>query len=343
MLADDRNVGRVERLFQLRKAPMIGTLEPHLLAPVADAMRPRVFRRGEALVREGERPTASHYLIEGRLHVERAGRLLGHAEAGSALGGMGILARLPAPVTASAESDVLTLELDADTLFDLLEDHFDIIRHLLREVTGRIIDAWRRLPGTSPPFRAERPIGIVGTRDLDLVERIFFLRSVTPFQHASINALAELGRSLWEVHFEPGEPLWSEGEPARHVVLLVSGAAACSARDGFTLNARPGTSLGALEAIAGRHRWYDAEVTAPLTGLSGEVEVLFDVFEDNLDMALHFLAAMSRWMLTLSESFAETAPEQLGTVGGLDLTPFDPSAEEADGVAAAQNVKPPLK
>src|SRR6185436_7560453 len=135
MLADDRIVGSVERVFHLKKAPMTGTLPPHLLAALAEATRPRVFRKGEMLMREGERVAANYFVIEGRLALWRGGRLLDRAEPGAAIGALGILANTPSPIDASAEIDTLTLELDADTCFDLLEDHFGILRHFLREIT----------------------------------------------------------------------------------------------------------------------------------------------------------------------------------------------------------------
>jgi len=164
-----------------------------------------------------------------------------------------------------------------------------------------------------------------GLRDLDLVERIFQLRNFATFDRASINALAELARSLSEVHLSPGERLWSEGEPARHVVLVLAGQAEGSSQAGFRVQAERGASLGALEAIAGRPRWYEARVTSPLTGLTGEIEVLFDVFEDNLEMALGFLTAMSRWWLSLSERLTDG----LGGASSLDVNRVGPAEEPA--------------
>jgi CRP-like cAMP-binding protein len=307
MLADDRIVGSVERVFHLKKAPMTGTLPPHLLAALAEATRPRVFRKGETLMREGERVAANYFVIEGRLALWRGGRLLDRAEPGAAIGALGILANTPSPIDASAEIDTLTLELDADTCFDLLEDHFGILRHFLREITARIIEGWRRVaPGTPTALPRIVPRAVPqATRDLDLVERMFYLRQVAPFGQSSIDALAEMARALHEVHFEPGARLWSEGEDARHVVLVVAGRVECASRDGFLLDAGPGAPLGSLESMAGVPRWYTADVTAPLTGLSAEIEVLFDVLEDNSDMALSQLRTMSEWLLALTQQLAE--------------------------------------
>lgn len=317
MLAEDRNVGSIERVLHLKKAPIVGTLPPQLLALLADATRPRVFRKGQALLCEGAPVSASYFVIEGRLMLERGGRVIDHGEPGAAIGALGILAQAPSPVSASALVDTLTLELDADTCFELLEDHYGILRHFLREIAARIIEGWRRLPPGSPPAlpRIVPKAAPDTSRDLDLVERMFYLRQVVPFARSSINALAELARALTEVHFEPGARLWSEGEAARHVVLVVAGHAACASRDGFALQAGPGTPLGALEAVAGVPRWYTAEVALPLTGLSAEIEVLFDVFEDNHDMALSHLKTMSEWALALTRQRAERSLLELQAPG----------------------------
>ena len=309
MLGEARVVGSVERVFHLKKAPITGTLPPRLLATLADATRPRVFRQGELLLREGERVRANYFVVEGRLLLSRGGRPLDRAEPGASIGALGILADAPSPITVTAEVDSLTLELDADTCFDLLEDHFGMLRHFLREITARIVEGWRRLPPGTPPAtpRMATPALPPAARDLDLVERMFALRQVASFGQASINALAELARAMTEVHFEPGARLWLEGEEARHVVLVVSGRAECRSNDGFVLKAGPGVPLGALEAIAGLPRWYAPVAATPLLGLSADIEVLLDVLEDNPDMALGQLGVMSQWLLAITQQLAEAA------------------------------------
>ena len=325
MLTDDRAVGSLERMLHLRKAPIIGTLPANDLAVVAEAARPRVFRAGDVLLREDERVASATFIVEGRVRLERGGQRIGVIESGSGLGGIGMLARSSAVWTAVAETDTLVLELDADSFLDLLEDHFEILRHFLRETCRQVIGYWRALPAGTPPLvKGLRTAEARSVKNLDLVERIFFLRQVTPFGSASINALAELARGFSEVQFQPGQRLWEEGDPARQVMLVVDGTARCEARDGFTLRAGPGVPLGALESVAGLPRWYDVVVTDPLTVLSGEIEMLFDVFEDNLDMALQFQSAMSRWALALAQQVTELAPRRLAELSGAAAAPVRP-------------------
>lgn len=331
MLAEDRHVGSVERQLHLRKSPLVGTLHPQLLTVLAEAARPRVFRKGQTLLVEGGPVDAARFLVEGRVHLERGGVVFGHGEAGTSLGEVGMIARAPASLTATAETDVLVLELDTETCVDLLEDHFGILRHFLRVICGRIIDDWQRLPPGTPPLITQAPLQRLGNlRDLDLVDRIFHLRQFSTFSRAGISALAELSRSLTEIHLEPGVPLWSEGESARHVILVLAGEAQGRGRNGFQVEAGPGAALGAIEALAGRDRWYDARVTSTLVALTSDIEVLFDVFEDNLDMALGFLTAIGRWYLALGDQLAPPDPDGSGrALPGSDVSRIDPSVETA--------------
>jgi len=328
MLAEDRQVGSLERLIQLRKAPIVGSLRPELLSTLAEALRLRTLRQGELLFVEGAPIGAAQFLVEGRLHLERGGRTVGHAGAGTALGEVGVVARAPALVTATAETDALTLELVADAFLDLVEDHFGILRHYLREVCGRIIDDWKRFPRRETPHvMPESRQPSEGLRDLDLVERIFQIRQQPLFRRARINALADLSRTVSEVHLGEGDHLWAEDEPARYVMLLLAGEARGRSRAGFELLAGPGWALGAVESIAGRPRWYEAQVTRPLVALTAEIEVLFDVFEDNPDLALSFLSAISRMSLQLSAELVEAASEPLVDGAALDVSRIGPAAE----------------
>ena len=140
---------------------------------------------------------------------------------------------------------------------------------------------------------------------LDLVQRMLFLRDSLPFIRTSASALADLARILVELRFEPGTVLWRRGEPARQVQLLVDGRVSCSAPiEGFGLQPEPGYPLGGLDAVAGVPRWYDAVCEGPVVTLSGDVEALFDLFEDNPRVALVYLAQIAGTHLDALELIA---------------------------------------
>jgi CRP-like cAMP-binding protein len=134
------------------------------------------------------------------------------------------------------------------------------------------------------------------------------LRQSPPFARASVNALAELSRAMSEVHFDPGTTIWSEGDPAGWMFIVLEGTLDCATAAGHTFRLGPGAPAGSLESTADMPRWYTAVVHTPVIGLHGQVEELLDVFEDNFEMAADFLAVLSKWLMDALE--AASAPEE---------------------------------
>jgi thiamine biosynthesis protein ThiC len=63
--------------------------------------------------------------------------------------------------------------------------------------------------------------------------------------------------------------------------------------------------LGGLEALGDVPRWYQAVTETPLVALAGDVDTLLDVFEDNMEMGMDYLAILAQWMLDIYERRAE--------------------------------------
>lgn len=299
-----RLVTSLQRILYLRRLPALATLPGADIAAIAEHAQERFFPPGSVLLREGEPVTAVYFVVEGSLSVQRRGVLLGRVGAGTAIGGFGLFARDPeGGARVAAETDTLALELDADTMLEVLEDRFSILHHILRDFSRQLIDLVVR-------FRLDPTRGIPGydlpvdpTRELDLVERIFFLRKMQVFQRASINALAELSRAMAQVRFEPGLTLWREGDAGPGIFLILSGTVrASSEARGLRFQPGPGFPLGAVEAVGEVPRWYDAVTETRLVALQGNVEALIDVFEDNSEMAMQYLQVMAQAMLDILES-----------------------------------------
>jgi CRP-like cAMP-binding protein len=139
---------------------------------------------------------------------------------------------------------------------------------------------------------------------------MLFLRQGLPFLRSSASALADLARNLVELQFAPGTVLWRRGDPARQVQMIVQGRVRCSAPiDGFCLDPVPGFPLGGLDAVAGVPRWYDAVCETSVMVLSGDVETLFDLFEDNPDVALAYLAQLAQGHLGALERIVEAGSQ----------------------------------
>jgi CRP-like cAMP-binding protein len=269
------------------------------LLAVAEQMQERIYTKGEVLLREGQPADAIKWVVQGQVHVDRGGRPAGHAGPGAAVGGFWVLSARPASIEVSAESDVLTLELPAEAVVELLEEHFPILLVSLRDISAQIIALVLRSGWARPRFAQgpPPPAPPIPDRELDLVERIFYMRQSAPFRRASINTLAELSRGFSEVRHEAGQTIWKEGEPSGWVALVVTGRVRCTPRRGNPFEVGAGAPLGSLEAVAAVPRWHDAEALTPVRALHGNIQWLLDVFEDNFEIALDYLAVHSHWLL----------------------------------------------
>lgn len=290
----------LERMLVMKKLPTYGSMPSADLAVLAEMSRERFFPKGSLLLAEGEAVPAVYLIVEGLVEVSRRGRVIGTVAADNGIGGLGLLAGDPYGVDARALEDTLTLELEADLMFELFEDRFAILHHLLRDLCRQMIDQYRDLrisPADIVPPRA----AVAPERELDLVERIFFLRGLLPFRKAGINALAEVSRALTQIQFEPGTVLWREGEAAPGVFLVMHGSLRCRGSSGLDFAAGPGFPLGALEAVAESPRWFEAVAETRVAGLQGPVETLIDVLEDNFDLARNYMAGMAQGLIRILE------------------------------------------
>ena len=60
-------------------------------------------------------------------------------------------------------------------------------------------------------------------RRLATIEKVSFLKSVDIFSHATVEELGRVAALTEEVHFEPGETIFRQGEPTDAIYLILAG------------------------------------------------------------------------------------------------------------------------
>jgi CRP-like cAMP-binding protein len=306
-------------MLVLKKLPSIGALPSADLAVIADLARERFFPKGSVLLAEGEPVAAVHLVTYGAVEVRRGGVVIGTVLEGYGLGALGIFSGDPFDIDAVAAVDSQTLEIEADLLFEVFEDRFSLMHHILRDVSRQLIDQIVDLR-LDPARIFPRAPDSEAVGALDLVDRIFFLRRMPVFAKASINTLFEVSRGMTEIRFPPGTTLWKEGEDAPGVFVVTGGRLRCRSSAGLDFLAGAGFPLGAAEAVGEVPRWYDAVTETTVTGLQGPIETLIDMFEDNFELAQHYLAGMTRGLIrTLEVRYRRGGGvPALGIAGSLD-------------------------
>ena len=58
---------------------------------------------------------------------------------------------------------------------------------------------------------------------LATIEKVIFLKSVDIFSHATVEELGRVAALTEEVHFEPGETIFRQGEPTDAIYLILAG------------------------------------------------------------------------------------------------------------------------
>jgi CRP-like cAMP-binding protein len=226
--------------------------------------------------------------------------VIGTVPAGNGVGTLGLFAQDPYAVDARALEDTTTLEVDSEQIFDVFEDRFAIFLHILRDLCRQLIEQVADLK--LDPDRIYPPCqGLAVGREMDLVERIFVLRTMPVFHKASLNALFEVSRAMTEIRYPAGTVLWKEGETALSLFLLTNGTVRCRNAGGSDFQVGPGFPLGAAESIGELPRWFEAVTETAVTGLMGPVETLVDVLEDNFELARNFMAGIARGLIRALE------------------------------------------
>jgi CRP-like cAMP-binding protein len=288
-----------ERLLHLRAIPVAAMLKPEVLHMIARYLEPRTFARGDHLTDHGTPLRSMHLLLEGKLALLRDGKQVGELAAPQTIGFLGILARAEAPYDAVALEATRSLELSADALYELLEDHFSLFDASLRYLSERLVQELVELPEAKLHIAPAPDAGPIAGRAMDYVERIVFVRGLRAFASANINALAVMTERMVEERHEAGVQLWSEGDPSNHIQMLVAGTLRCRTKSGKTFDYGRGAVVGGTEGIARMPRWYSLETASPVVLLRGRQEVLMDLLEENFPMAMDFVAFMAGFLQSL--------------------------------------------
>jgi CRP-like cAMP-binding protein len=292
----------VERILHLKKVPVLSDIAAEDVAVLAEHVQERFFPEGSVLMREREPISSVYLIVDGLVHCSRHGRPLGDVGPGDgAVGGLAVFARDVDGMDARARTDVLCLEIETDTLVEILEDRFAIAHQVLRFISTLLLGVLMRHPRLLAGAQVVPRHPAIPDQDLNLVERLLFVRQSPAFAQTSLNALAALSRAMVEVSFPAGTTLWQDQEPAGTVLLIVSGSVSAVFPSGERFSLGAGMPLGALEAQAGRPHWYTAIAETKVVALRGDIQGLVDIMEDNFPMTLDTLAVLSRWLLAVLE------------------------------------------
>ena len=288
-----------DRIIYLRSIPVAAELPPRVLHVIAGSMRVREFERGEALMREGDPIDSLYLLTEGKVTIERSGRIMGSLVPPQSLGFLGILARAEGTYDAVADVPTRTLDLDADAMLELIEDQRPFLQATLRYVANRMYQETKELPVDALVISPETLPFSLGERPLDLVERILFLRTLRVFRKTNLSGLATISKSMKEVRIAAGQKLWSVGDASSTSFMIVAGEVECAAPDGRVFRYGAATVAGGVDGLAAEPRWYDAATATDVVAFEIRADDFKVLLEDDFAMAMDFIGMLSMGLIQI--------------------------------------------
>lgn len=287
---DERAALRVEHELFLRS---FFELRPpdRMVQQLVSSLRDVFFSAGSELYRQGDTAENLFFLIRGEVALEVDGEEPWLFGPQSMLGVLDASLGRPHSRTAVVRRDVAALTMSFREYVDVMEDHFDFTKSSLergsREMHERSLTLPPELVFDVPAREAEAlvALGDKGAGSIDLMERVLVMRRGQVFTRTSVQALVNLAKHVETEHWNPGDVLFSAGDPAPHLRLIAAGRIAIERVDP-PVKARfgPGELLLRQAALGADVHAYTATVESAAITLRLSKEDLFDVAEDHFSL-----------------------------------------------------------
>ncbi|MGB5811483.1 MAG: cyclic nucleotide-binding domain-containing protein [Polyangiales bacterium] len=300
-----REMDRFQRFLFLRTFPGIAELPLEIAQVIAGNARQRSYEKGDYLCHRGTPAMEVQYVVSGQCEIIRNGRAVRSFGPRSVVGGISALAEEEEGYDCVALGEMVTLSLAMEDAQEIFEEHFVLLKQVLRRTSAEVIAARRQL-GKHAGFGLVGEAFAIPDRPFDLVERMAFLRKTFSFGESEIDAIADLARGVQELHVPKGEVLWEIGDRSTYFLLPLRGVIDCHATEPeqhFRLG--PGDSVGSIDAVADARRWFRAEVAEPLVAFRIDIDVLLEVLEDHFSMAMSLLRGIATGILNLYDQESE--------------------------------------
>ena len=141
-------------------------------------------------------------------------------------------------------------------------------------------------------------------KNLATIEKVIFLKSVDIFEHATIEQLGRLAELTEEVHFEPGETIFKEGEPGDAFYLLLSGRVLLERNGKALREIKEKEAFGTLEVLD----FHPRAVTAKAVDQVRALKLVGRQFHDLLSPVIEMVEAVLRMLCGLVRRILALVP-----------------------------------
>jgi CRP-like cAMP-binding protein len=134
----------IEKVLLLQDVDIFLDTETENLAKIASLAREVSFDEGVTIFEEGGSGDALYIVVEGAVSMRKGAQEILLVKDKEPFGWAGLLGERSRPLTAVALRHTTTLKIEREDLFDLLADHFDIVRGILKRLTRMLTQQLER-------------------------------------------------------------------------------------------------------------------------------------------------------------------------------------------------------
>jgi CRP/FNR family transcriptional regulator, cyclic AMP receptor protein len=139
-------------------------------------------------------------------------------------------------------------------------------------------------------------------KKLTIIEKVLFLKSVDIFEHATVEQLGRIAGLTEEVHFEPGETIFNEGDLGDAFYVLLSGRVSIEKNGNTLREIKEKEAFGTLEMLDFHPRAVTAKAVDQVRALKLNGQEFHDLLSLDMEMVeavFRMLCGLVRRILTL--------------------------------------------
>ena len=135
---------------------------------------------------------------------------------------------------------------------------------------------------------------------LSTLEKVIFLKSVDIFSHATIEELGRVAALTEDVHFQPGDIIYREGEPVDAIFLILKGRVAVESNGQVVREVDEKQAFGTVGALDLKPAMHTIKAIDSVSALKLNAQDLQDILSQDFEL----VQAVFRALCGLVREFA---------------------------------------
>jgi CRP/FNR family transcriptional regulator, cyclic AMP receptor protein len=129
---------------------------------------------------------------------------------------------------------------------------------------------------------------------LTTIEKVIFLKSVDIFSHATIEELGRVAALTDEVHFQPGDTIYREGEPVDAIYLILRGRVAVEGNGRVVREVGEKQAFGTVAALDRNPAIHTVKAIDPVHALKLNAQDFDDILSLDFELVRAVFHALCR-------------------------------------------------